>query len=401
MKTVFKLFATILLLAIAIVFAMQAVTYIWTFPEAKPFFGTNFYNPYAGIPMSNSFLKANFHAHTCVDTRHEYTTKEFINAYKNQNYDIIGITEHQIINDKGAIPSYEHGMGLNNFHIGMYDARNVDWIDNAYMLLPLHQMQSAFHRLQYKSDVIVFNHSDRLRLMSCDGIEYLREYDLFEIPPTAIEEENGGIADIWDRVLSTGYYVPLVSNDDAHSIINRDSQFQRAYTMVYGGDGNILTALTMGHSYGVCLSNTRNSNGHTDMPQILSIDLIGNRLSISTDKTADTITFIGQGGKILQQCANTEKGEYTITDEDTYVRIEAKFDGVLIFTNPVARVPKGGFIFEMPQIDHLFSILNWALWTLLFAADIFVIILIWGKKSRNSHYDRTAIGLGLKPLEWY
>lgn len=404
MRFILKMVATLLLSAIAIVIAMQFVTFIWNFPESKPFSGDNFYNPYAGIstgkPYTETFLKANFHGHTCVDTRHDYTTDEFIAAYRDRDYDIIGITDHQTINSKGYIPSYEHGYGLNNFHIGVYDTHKVDWIDNVLMLLPRHQMQSALQRLHKTCDVTVLNHSDRLRLMSCDGIEFLRGYDLFEIPPTATEKEEGGIADIWDRILSTGYYVPLVSNDDAHSINNRNSQFQRAYTMVYGEDGNILSSLKRGLSYGVCLTGEKNRDGHSDLPSITSIRLVNDSISIKFDKEADTVNFIGQNGEILDCFCGVPECGYSIAKNDTYVRIEAEFDGVMVFTNPIARISKRGFVFDSPQANIPYSILNWVVWTLLLALDILIMTKIWRRK-KDSHYDRINIGLGLKPLEWY
>lgn len=406
MKLILRILASIILGALAIVFAMQLVSFVWDFPEAKPFEGPSLYNPYQGIstgePYTKTFAKSNFHAHTCFDTRHKYTTEEFIEAYKAQGYENIGITDHQYINPKGIFPSYEHGYGLNNFHIGMYNTQKVDWIDNVYMFLPCHQMQSTFNRLNGKSEVIVYNHTDRLRLMSIKGLEFIRGYDLFELYPTAVGY-------IWDRVLSTGFYVPLVANDDAHSIINRNSYFQRAFTMVYRGDKNPIKALLRGHSYAVTLTNTRNAEGHKDIPQITGINLQNKVLSIKVDRKADSIRFIGQNGVLLKDSVSTDSCSYQITDKDTYVRMEVCFDGIKMFTNPVAKVGKNGFNNSYPKINYLLSVLNWIFWTIIIILDIICIRKIWGIRrnhgdnyySRNSkHYENRVIGAGLKPIEW-
>jgi len=409
MRFIFKAFATIILSALLVVFSMQLSSYIWSFQEIIPFSGTSIYNPYDSITVDSSytetFEKSNFHAHTCFDTRHKYTSDELIEAYSIQGYKHMGITDHQHINTKGVIPSYEHGYGLNNFHIGMYGADEVDWIDNFYMFFPKHQIQSAFSRLSSKSRIMVFNHSDRLRLMDDEGIEYVRCYDLFELSPTEVTS-------IWDRVLSTGYYVPLVANDDAHSIINRDSQFQRAFTMVYKNDSSICDALLKGHSYGVTITNVRNINGHIDIPCIENIGLNDGTLSIKLDRTADSIVFIGQNGKTLKTQISSQSSSYEIQENDSYVRMEIFFDGVRLYTNPVARIQKNGFLNTTPSINWFLSVIYWIFWSIIILIDILLIRCLWksshkndgdnyySRNKRSSHYENRVIGAGLKQYDW-
>lgn len=361
---------------------------IYKFREPTPFKGALIYNPYAGSDNVQWF-KGNFHGHTRFDVDTTYTTADFTGAYRKAEYDIIGVSDHQHLNLEqgsraGFIPTYEHGYNMANFHQGMIGTRAVSWYESPvmwlrwpYRELTASQMQRIFNHLGPQAEVVVFNHPERLRMVPDDLFGKLSGYDLWELNP---DREQG--APLWDKALSSGHYAPMIANDDAHSFHNRNSWFQRSFTMV-GARGidsaSVIDALKRGSSYGVRLSEALNTlETHRNFPRLQTIALVGDTITVTLDSMALHLDFIGQNGRLLRRVENSDSAAYTIAHSDNYVRIEAHYpDDMVLTLNPFARSRNGAAPVPVPaaQVEIMATVLNSLTW--LIAALLLWMVLAW------------------------
>lgn len=396
MKIVLKIILSIIILAISFVVAMQGVTKIYRNPTSQQFRGTSLYNPYAGIDSArwnNGFVKANFHAHTRWDVNGTYTVEEFEQAYLYSKYQIITVSDHNTITRdlQGRpwfIQTYEHGWNINNFHILMLDAPQEDLLDYPIMFLPRQQMQYAIERLAGQAGAISINHPERVRAVDDDCFSELRGFSLMEINPDAQTI-------YWDKSLTAGNYVTLVASDDAHSIVNRNSWFQRAFTMVCPATLNrasIIEALQKGAAYAVTVSNERNMEGpHTDMAQLKNLSLNGDTINITLSEQAEQISFITDGGITATTFQNTPKATYVIPPSASYVRVTAQMSrGIKILLNPIARVQEPGqspAMLPIPESVSWLTALNTVGWSVAALIVLLFLIPLW-KRKKNGRKKR-------------
>ncbi len=386
----FKVIYRLLLLGIVIV--LLALTFsvgsffgvpIYQFPEPTSFTGEVIYNPYKAID-SSSWVKGNYHAHQREKPRCDYTVETFLAAYRAQEYDVIGLSDHNYINldysgRAGFIPSYEHGWNINRFHQGVLGADGVWWRDIP-IVINTSQMQFILNRLNREDALIVLNHPGQTRRFTDSVYSHLQGYDLLELNPERGEGRRS--LPCWDEALSAGIYVNMISNDDAHSISNRGSFFQRSFTMLNTpslSEKDQLHNLKRGAAYGVFLSWDRNQiyNPHDSLPTITQIGLSGDTISLSLSAPAESIRFVGAHGAIQQSDSAASKAYYIMQEEDPYIRIEAIYaDGVELYSNPFVRTLRGTPAAPAPlKIDWVMSVLTHLIWLLLV---LLLIRLFWG-----------------------
>lgn len=382
-RSIFKTILVIILLAIGVASVLQAFTKIYNFPPSRQFSGETIYNPYRGID-STAWRKANFHAHQrymLFGLDFEYTAQEFIDAYRAQNYDIIGLADHQQINEWSHTPAYEHGIGLNNYHLLMLGAEEVSWFDYPFMALPQHQMQYQIDKFKPQVKLLGINHASRHRGIPVKVFDNLMGYDLMEMNPDID-------ATAWDRALSNGVYSTLVANDDAHCIDDRGRWFQACYTMLNTeslDDDDIYAALKAGKAYGVVIIAEQNQKPepHADLPEIRGIDMKGDTIDVRFSIAADSVRFIGQDAKVLfSTAASGRTAQYSFRPADTYVRIEAFFaGGTKIWTNPFYRT--GGAVREAITVNVFMTTLNAIGWGVVTLFILWLVILVLRRKPRR------------------
>lgn len=390
-KIIFKTILVILLIALGITAAMQAITPIYDFSPARQFSGENIYNPYSGVD-STKWRKANFHAHQrymLFGLEFEYTAQEFVEAYKAQGYDIIGLADHQQINENSHTPAYEHGIGMNNYHLLMLGAKQVSWFDYPIMLLPAHQMQYQLDKFKTHAELIGINHASRHRNIPVDVFDNLTGYDLMEMNPDVD-------ATAWDRALSNGIYSTLVANDDTHCIDDRGRWFQACYTMVNTptlNSADIYKSLKEGRAYGVAILAAQNQKEepHKGLPTMDNISLTVDTIKASFSLNPDSVRFIGQDARVLARVMPSDStASYVFRPTDTYARIEAYFDGgTKLWSNPFYRI--GGSVRESSTVNTLLTVLNsiaWGILTLILAWITIRVIKGGGHKRRRNNYYR-------------
>ena len=363
-----------LLIVSVVVLLLCAVSYVgipvYRFGHGRAFRGDRIYDPYSDVDPEQ-WRKANFHAHQSEKPKCDYSAEQMLEAYRLNGYDIIGISDHQKLNLAGSdrpgfIPIYEHGYGLNRCHHLLIGAQKVSWRDCPVMLTRS-QVQFMLAGLRPQAELVVLNHPGQMRWIDHRLYGCLRGYDLMEINPETGPERSDIV---WDAALSAGIYSTLVANDDAHSITDRESWFQRCFTMLNTPSldrGDILASLRKGTAYGVYVPAEVNlrEKPHADLPRVERIGLQGDTISLRLDRPARSIRFIGQEGHVLARTADSRTGHYRFDERDTYARAVAEFDdGVVLYFNPFVRTSDGlrpGNAF-VPEIDYPLTILSDSLW---------------------------------------
>lgn len=379
---IFRGLASLILVLLALVLGVQVVAPVYDFPESLPFSGDYIYNPYQEFD-SSTVLKSNFHAHTQWDTDTTYTEEQFIEAYKAQGYDIISMANHQALSRLGHVQSYEHGINATNYHISVLGTESVSWLDFPLMFRPLHQMQFILNHLTPQAKILAINHADRIRFVDHSSVfNQLRGYPLMEMNPPHDPS-------CWDRALSSGIYSNLVANDDAHSIHRRHSWMQKCFSMICSSStepDSLISALRRGNAYGTVISNEKNMspNPHANLPTINNIALSGDTVSVRMSIAADSIKFVGQGGKTISSIPNTSEASYIFTPQDTYIRVVAHYPmEIELWSNPFIRIPSpqhDPHTYDKPTINWMLTAINIVLWVVVCGFLVRLALMIWRRR---------------------
>ncbi|MCD4731430.1 MAG: hypothetical protein K8R74_12565 [Bacteroidales bacterium] len=321
---------------------------VYNFKPSKPFSGKHFYNPYSNID-SSFWRKANFqiqsYAWSGITSGRGNTNEKIHDIYNRLGYDIIATSDYQKINryrqeDPDYIPVYEHGYGIKKNHQVLIGAQKVLWKDYP-IFQTIHNKQHILNLLKEENELVYIAHPklrhgyepvDMEKLSNYDGIEVLNNYR------TSLEH--------WDAALSSGNYVTVLGNDDAHDITNPD-EIGHHCTFIQSPAVNradILAALKTGNSFGAKIYRP-NGESLKDkikrtkiLPNITAIEIITDTLLIRFDSIAREVRFIGQNGKNLLTINHTKNPFYVIQDADAYIRTEIEFySNSVFYLNPVCR----------------------------------------------------------------
>jgi len=349
---VFKILAKIflyLILLLLIVFAIKYITCpVYIFEQSHPFEGETFYNPYQEMDASH-WRKANFqiqsYAWKGITSGRGNTNEVIHDVYKSLNYDIIATSDYQKINkyledQQAYIPVYEHGYGIKKNHQVLIGAKKVLWKDYPFFQT-IHNMQHILNSLRPDNELTFIAHPKLRHGYSPEDMELLTNYDGIEVLNnyrTSLEH--------WDAALSSGKYVTILGNDDAHDISN-PNEIGHHCTFVNAPAINkeeIIESLKAGNAFGAMIyrpydeSFSEKTERIKILPMLENFEIKGDSILIKTDSIAKEIKFIGQGGKLLKGIKNTNNTYYKIEDNDTYVRTEIEFPGQHIYyLNPVCR----------------------------------------------------------------
>ncbi|MBN2174423.1 MAG: hypothetical protein JW731_09835 [Bacteroidales bacterium] len=347
-----KSVANLLLGTMALLILIFTIKYItcpvFTFEKAQPFSGNKIYNPYDGIKSTN-WQKANFqvqsYAWSGITSGRGNTNQEIYDVYKRLGYDVIATSDYQKINrfregDPSYIPVYEHGYGIRKNHQVLIGAKKVMWKDYP-IFQTIHNKQNILNNLREQNELVYIAHpklregyqpEDMELLSNYDGIEVLNNYR------TSLEH--------WDAALSSGKYVTILGNDDAHDISNPD-EIGHHCTFINAPTNrreDVISALKAGRSFGAKIYRP-NGESFADkidririLPIIQSVEVKNDTLFIECDSVATAFRFLGQNGRILKTSGPSASASYHIQAEDHYVRAEIEFPGKSIFyLNPIAR----------------------------------------------------------------
>jgi hypothetical protein len=390
-----------LLLLISLILFIAAILHItspvYKFQTNPPFSGNEIYNPYSGMD-GNQWKKANFQIQSYAwkgITSGRGNTNEKIHAvYESLGYDIIATSDYQKINryqedGPSYIPVYEHGYGIKKNHQVLIGSKKVLWTDFPFFQT-LSNKQHILNLLRNDNEFVIIAHpklrqgyapEDMKHLGNYDGIEVLNNYRF------SVEH--------WDAALSSGNYITIIGDDDAHDISNPD-EIGHNCTFINSPSTNkkdILSALKKGNSFGARIYRP---DGETfkekikkskNLPGISNIELREkDTIFVFTDRPAREFRFIGQDGILLEKTNEADSAFYVFKSNDSYVRTEIEFqDKTTFYLNAFCRMDgkfpnKNG----SPEIDIYKT---WLLRILGFASLLFITFnyyhFIWRPKRKR------------------
>jgi hypothetical protein len=380
--SVAKIVAVALMAVVAIALTGYLFTPVYRFADPQPFAGEGVYNPYEGVDFAQA-RKAILHFHTNrSDGRDEPAA--IVAAYRERGYEIVSPADHDRQTPAGDVPTaqelggYEHGLNAYRFHnlvLGAYDTDPFQ--------LPLWQgasgRENTLRRLSEKYDIVVLNHPGTVRAMSPAQIERLSGYDYIEAD-RAMDRE----VPLWDVGLSAGHYSYVMAGDDLHDLA-RPYAIGRAMTFVVTPtlDGvDVLRAIERGHTYAMRVSEAGSLPDAPELPRVEAFEVSGDTIRVSLTAPA-TVRFIGQGGAVRGEDDGATEAAYIFTDDDTYVRAEARFAEATIYLNPVARYePAANGTLDADDekpLNATLSTVDGTLTALSIAAHaLLMLLLLWG-----------------------
>jgi hypothetical protein len=373
------------LILISIILMLQFVVNIkYTFPEPHAFRGEYLYNPYNGMD-STKWVKANFHAHTRLFlglTDGAANTNQVLDSfYTYFDYGIFGISNYQKIDkfqdrDKMFVPVYEHGYQYYKNHQLVINARKVRWLD-FFFRQTLSNKQSLIDNLKKdKSVIVTIVHPDRRQAYPINDFKYLGNYNCLEIA-----NNEHLFTSYYDTILSSGHPVFIMADDDAHDLA-RINDGCHSFNMLCTDlvRDSILNAIKTGRLFGVNFkissynSNVEKKTGLQMLPDIMSVTLKNNTITVRLNQFVKSIRFIGQKGVERMKITNAAVGSYFFSKEDTYIRTEIECnDGTIYFLNPVFRYNGIQLTDRIPAPD----IFKTSMWRLAVLVLLLLIFAIW------------------------
>jgi hypothetical protein len=342
-----------LLMLVGLIFFIAAAHHIispvYKFRNNPPFSGNKIYNPYSGMD-GNHWKKANFQIQSYAwkgITSGRGNTNEKIHAlYESLGYDIIATSDYQKINrykenEPSYIPVYEHGYGIKKNHQVLIGSQKVLWTDFPFFQT-LSNKQHILNLLRNDNELVIIAHPKLRHGYAPDNMKHLGNYDGIEV----LNNYRFSL-EHWDAALSSGNFITIIGDDDAHDISNPD-EIGHNCTFINSPSTDrkdILHALKKGNSFGAWIyrpdgeSFEEKIKKSKDLPIIRNIDLKGNdTIIVSTDRPAKEFRFIGQDGEILKRIKGSESAFYIFKTNDSYVRTEIEFlNGTTYYLNAFCR----------------------------------------------------------------
>ena len=136
----------------------------------------------------------------------------------------------------------------------------------------------------------------------------------------------------------------------------------------------ITKALKEGRAYGVQGKNGQNQN------KLKSFETKGLLCTVRCDSIADSIQFIGQGGKVASVAILTDCASYSFGNNDTYVRLKIFTKGSVMWLNPIFRTADGTIPYPHAEV----SLTNTWLWrTAWFGVCIGLVVTVLRKRNKS------------------
>lgn len=283
------------------------------------------------IDENKEYLKGNLHTHT-IKSDGKYSLKKTLNIYKEQNYDFLGITDHDIfcMEDMENDIVLLHGIEVSCIYSGdnktkgeyvhfcCFDSNNDD--ENCiYYYSDISELKKCLKKLSRKYNIIQFNHPLFSRLLDNEAIQ-LENYNLIEVYNHKDYIEETGIQNAEQLIrtlLNNNKKVFVTAGDDFHGPYLKtihDNCFG-GYIMLESNknEADIIKAIQLGKFYA--------STG----PKIFDFRIEGRVLKIKTSPVKNIIFYTN-----MRKCKNIFdkndneiiSGEYTLHGDEFYVWVK-------------------------------------------------------------------------------
>lgn len=316
--------------AVLVLLAPLAAVPAYDFPGPRPFAGPTWRNPYE---RWQGALKVNLHAHSRAWgglTSGASTAHALAAAYARWGFDALAISNYFQVTHVDAPPlplvrAWEHGLNPSKSHRLVLGTDEVMRFD--FPVSTRSARQWVLQQLTGSGALVGLNHPSLRQGHSCDDVEALTGYQLFEVHnPYATSHLE------WDCALSAGRLAWAMGNDDSHS--DRDEGIGIAWNMVgaAGADeASILSAVGAGRSYVV-----RGERGRMDV-SLGALEADGDAFVLGLSGPASRIEWFTDGGALRQVDRDTSSSRFTPGPRDHYVRAVVRTPITELVLNPIVR----------------------------------------------------------------
>lgn len=223
--------------------------------------------------------------------------------------------------DEQGFDVSEYGYGLSKARylcIGGKDKRKIDYP----FFQNIHYKQFNIDELQKKHRFAVPILDKGFKKREMRNLSHYRLLEVFNTDCQAV--------DYWDEALSHGNRVNVLASCGN---INKEVKY---VTVVNAKDvDSVYAALESGDSYAVAYQ-----GNIEDLPELKSVRLDGDTMTVQVSEKAAVIHFIGQNGVVKDSILNNETASYRFADDDTYIRTEVVFDdATVMYLNALVRHP--------------------------------------------------------------
>lgn len=307
---------------------------VYSFPEPASFAGPALHNPYAG--WTGDWQRANLHAHGSAwggMTSGAQPDSAVAQHYRRLGYTVPGVSNYQAIaahHGVDTLPLYEHGFNVGKYHQLAIGARQVEWFDFP-LWQSLSHRQYVIDRVKRKAALVSLNHPDSRDAYGNHALRFLSGYDMIEVVNGPFTAEA-----LWDEALSSGHPVWAVANDDTHDLTDA-RRMAVGWNMIgapSASEDAVVGALRAGHSYAVLRTGALDA---AHLTRLERLDVRGDTITVALAGAPSTVVFIGQNGVVRKSVSSVTAADYTLTDDDTYVRTVVTSPQTTLFLNPVFR----------------------------------------------------------------
>jgi len=289
-----------------------------------------FVNPYEKvIKEKGQWLRSNFHTHTGTgpNTCGANAIDDVIAAYKEANYDVLTISNHDLFSDVQEYQKKHDIVLINGFEFSTHP--HMLCIGNTSVIKDCSH-QEVIDECRKQGGFVILCHPNwkRKEYLPWNEAEAMTGYTGVEIYNSVIFRLDGsGLAtDTWDFLLSRGKLVWGFANDDFH----KWHDLAKSWTMIYAEKNkeSVRRSIDSGSTYvstGLILREFTFENG--------TIKVLAS--AKDTYVKDYRYIFIGENGKILKDQTG-EYGEYKMEGSELYVRVQVISEhGAMLWTQPI------------------------------------------------------------------
>ena len=224
--------------------------------------------------------------------------------------------------------------------------------------------------LSRNAELVFVNHPEEHGAYSSADMTRLTGYTAIEVGT-----KYSRATEHWDAALSSGRPVWGICSDDAHGL--EETQVGIGWLMIpveKRETSAVFEAIRAGRFYG---SWTRRGERLTGggvpiFNELASCKVEDGYLHVISSKPADTIRFVGQGGRTLAEVEGESEARYELRPTDTYVRTEIENFGTVLYLNPVLRYDGEELLFPVATTDGTLT------WSVRSAGFLGLVLLVWG-----------------------
>ncbi len=335
--------------------AFNQFSYTFRYYQSSSFRTQEYKNPYSTIEK-HTYKKASFHLHSdeVFYTPERHSTRDIIDVYKQNGYDIISISDYNQITipssiQENTLSAYEWGSCIRKRHLLALGINEI--APNNFFISFLGNIQFAINFIKQKGGYVVINHPKLYSAFSIEDLMKLWNYDAIEVL-----SPFGDIIEFWDTLLSNGKRVHCMASDDLHYLPEsytknlNQSFFKNLIQNLFlqrGREGeallryvvlsaqntdseSILNALKSGDFY--CVKKFYRTSPDPKVPKIF---FQNNKIVVRSEEKFFRLEFIGKNGTVLKSILDSQTAEYELKPDDIYGRVTIYSLSGVILSNPM------------------------------------------------------------------